>query len=94
MTAAIPAMDPRPLRTMMEMGMKMGSMKGLDVSGMEGMKMGSMQGMDMSRMGEAKPDDMKGMNMSHMTEMKPDDMKGMRPPPKPVRNANLINHLR
>jgi CopA family copper-resistance protein len=77
MTAAIPAMDPRPVRTMMEMGMKMDSMKGIDMAGMGGMKMGSMPGMDMSGMGEANADDMKGMDMSHMAGMKSDDMKGM-----------------
>jgi CopA family copper-resistance protein len=54
MAAAIPAMDPRPVRTMMEMGMKMDSMKGMDMSGMGG----------------AKADDMKGMDMSHMAGMK------------------------
>jgi FtsP/CotA-like multicopper oxidase with cupredoxin domain len=44
MTAAIPPLDPRPMRTMMDMGMgdmagmKMGSMAGMDTSGTAGMK--------------------------------------------------------
>jgi len=44
MTAMVPPMDPRPMRTMVDMGMgKMG-----------GMKMGNMAGMDMSGMGGRK----------------------------------------
>ena len=45
MTAAIPPMDPFPMRTMADMGMgnmkgmKMGQMKGMDMSGMAGMSM-------------------------------------------------------
>jgi FtsP/CotA-like multicopper oxidase with cupredoxin domain len=44
MTAVIPPMDPRPMRTMMDMGMgnmagmKMGATAGMDMSGMDGMK--------------------------------------------------------
>jgi FtsP/CotA-like multicopper oxidase with cupredoxin domain len=64
LTAAVPAMDPRPKRTMMDMGMnmsemhgmKMGDMNGMDMSGMSGMNMTDMKGMDMSRT--------KGMQMS------------------------------
>jgi len=50
MTAVIPAMDPRPVRTMMDMGMKMDSMKGMDMSQMGEMKMDGMKGMDMPGM--------------------------------------------
>jgi CopA family copper-resistance protein len=44
MTAAVPPMDPRPMRTMVDMGMgnmagmKMGDKAGMDMSGMDGMK--------------------------------------------------------
>lgn len=44
MTAPVPLMDPRPMRTMMDMGMgnmagmKMGDMAGMDMSGVDGMK--------------------------------------------------------
>jgi len=47
LAAAIPPMDPRPTRTMMDMdmgstaGMKMGGMEGMDMSGMKGMQMGA-----------------------------------------------------
>jgi CopA family copper-resistance protein len=68
MAGAIPPMDPRPVRTMMDMGMSMSSMKRMDMSGMMG---DDMKGMDMSGM---KDGDMKGMDMSGM---KDGDMKGM-----------------
>ncbi len=44
MTAAVPPMDPRPMRTMVDMGMgnmagmKMGGMVGMNMSGVDGMK--------------------------------------------------------
>jgi CopA family copper-resistance protein len=44
MTAAVPPMDPRPMRTMVDMGMgkmagmKMGGMAGMNMSGVDGMK--------------------------------------------------------
>lgn len=55
MTAAIPPMDPRPMRTMLDMGMgnmagrKMEDMAGMDMSGKDGMNTHnqSMAGMDM-----------------------------------------------
>ncbi len=52
MQAPIPAMDPRPLVTMADMGMgsmagmKMGGMKGMDHDEVRGMKPGEMAGMD------------------------------------------------
>jgi len=51
MTAAIPPMDPRPLRTMSDMGMggmQHGSMSGMDHGSMPGMNHGSMPGMEAS----------------------------------------------
>jgi CopA family copper-resistance protein len=50
MAAAIPAMDPRPMRTMSDMGMgqmEHGSMPGMDMGSMPGMNHGSMPGMSM-----------------------------------------------
>jgi CopA family copper-resistance protein len=79
MTAPIPPMDPRPLRTMADMGMG-----GMDHGSMSGMKMdhGSMPGMKMDR------ESMPGMKMDHidhgsMSGMKMDhgsmmDMPGMK----------------
>jgi CopA family copper-resistance protein len=51
MTAEVPSLDPRPLLTMVDMGMGH-DMAGMDMSGMKGMDHGSMQGMnhDMSNM--------------------------------------------
>jgi FtsP/CotA-like multicopper oxidase with cupredoxin domain len=48
MTAAVPPMDPRPMRTMVDMGMgnmagmKKGGMAGMDMSGVDGMKKSDM----------------------------------------------------
>jgi CopA family copper-resistance protein len=46
MTAAIPPMDPRPQRTMVDMGMamEMGGTKGMDMASMPGMSMADMPG--------------------------------------------------
>lgn len=44
LVAAVPPMDPRPTRTMMDMGM--GSMAGMKMGGMKGMDTAGMQGMD------------------------------------------------
>jgi CopA family copper-resistance protein len=55
LAAVVPPLDPRPKRTMMDMGM--------DMSNMKGMKMGGMKGMDMSdKKGTTMPS-MKGMQM-------------------------------
>jgi CopA family copper-resistance protein len=43
MTAAVPPLDPRPLRTMVDMGM--GGMPGMNMAGIDGMKSDDMQGM-------------------------------------------------
>jgi CopA family copper-resistance protein len=58
MAAAVPPIDPRPMRTMMDMGM----------GNMAGMKMGDTAGMDMSGMGGMNMDDQSkaGMDMGHM----------------------------
>jgi CopA family copper-resistance protein len=69
MTAAIPPMDPRPMRTMQDMGMEHGSMGGMpmDHGSMPGMGHGSPSGMPMdhgsiSGMGHRSPS---GMPMDH-----------------------------
>ena len=81
LTAAIPPMDPRPMRTMNDMGM--GDMAGMDnMSGMSGSSTGaSMPGMDMS--GSAPPpvtpapsSSMPGMNMGSASMA---NMPGMAP---------------
>jgi CopA family copper-resistance protein len=76
MTAMVPPMDPRPMRTMVDMGMgKMG-----------GMKMGNMAGMDMSGMDGKKEKDMPASSkndsvakgMSGSTEKDKQGMTGMK----------------
>jgi CopA family copper-resistance protein len=72
MQAEVPPLDPRPLLTMMDMGMGH-DMAGMDMSGMKGMDHGSMQGMnhDMSNMPGMDHGSMQGMNrdMSNMQGM-------------------------
>ena len=51
-TAVVPPMDPRPLRTMADMGTKMKGMKRMDGSDMKDMR--DMSGMDMSKMKDMK----------------------------------------
>jgi len=67
MTAKVPPMDPRPMRTMMDMGM--GGMAGMKMAGMDGMK-----GMDMPTKGKSDATQqgmMAGMDMgdSNMASM-------------------------
>jgi FtsP/CotA-like multicopper oxidase with cupredoxin domain len=72
MTAEVPPMDPRPVRTMQDMGM---SMAGMKMSGMKGMDMSDMKGMDMAVTKDTNKSGMKGMDMAGMKGM---DMSGMR----------------
>jgi CopA family copper-resistance protein len=86
LSAAVPPMDPRPMRTMTDMGMGNMDMGDMDMGSgakgqgqMPGMKMDGMAGMDMP----PKPKDqaaVPGMNMEGMKDMpgmKMDDMPGM-----------------
>jgi CopA family copper-resistance protein len=73
LVAAVPPMDPRPTRTMMDMGMNMSGMK------TGGMKTGGMKGMDMSG---TKMDGSKGMQMSRGIGLTPFPQPG--PNTKPV----------
>jgi CopA family copper-resistance protein len=91
MTATVPPMDPRPMRTMVDMGMgnmagmKMGGTAGMDMSGVDGMKEKDMpasgkntadkQGMSGMNMGQQP---MAGMDMgSHTAKHDMKDMAGM-----------------
>jgi FtsP/CotA-like multicopper oxidase with cupredoxin domain len=81
MTAAIPPMDPRPMRTMKDMGMEHGSMGGMQMnhgtmpgmghgspSGMQQMNHGSMPGMNHGATGgmqQMNHGSMRGMQMDH-----------------------------
>ena len=72
MTAEVPPMDPRPVRTLQDMGM---SMAGMKMSGMKGMDKSDMKGMDMSVTKDTNMSGMKGMDMSDMKGM---DMSGIK----------------
>ena len=74
MTAEIPKLDPMPLLTHADMGMNMGSMKGMDHSTMD-MSNGSMQGMDHTKMNMGNGS-MQGMDHSKMN-MSGGKMQGM-----------------
>jgi CopA family copper-resistance protein len=65
MRAEVPMMDPRPMRTMQDMGM--GNMKGMKMEDMAGMDMSAMHGKNMPEYGKhaASSDDMAGMKMDH-----------------------------
>jgi FtsP/CotA-like multicopper oxidase with cupredoxin domain len=102
MTAEIPAMDPRPLRTMADMGMGgMGHMKGMDMSGMTSQQMPGMKGMndksmpDMKDMnaGSIKDGAASGMSQTHVD--KPgtplvDQLAGKTPFPQPGPNTTRL----
>jgi FtsP/CotA-like multicopper oxidase with cupredoxin domain len=87
LTAPVPAIDPVPNLTHLDMGMDMSSMSGMNHSGHDMSSMGgeNMKGMDHSKMKMG--GDMKGMDHSKMkmgnmkgmdhSKMKMDDMKGM-----------------
>ena len=78
MTAAVPPMDPVPLRTMMDMGMPMGNMKGMKMGGMEGMDMSGVGGMTKKDMSapNGKPENKKEQSMAGM-DMGGQSMSGM-----------------
>lgn len=75
MTAAIPPMDPRPLRTMVDMGM--GNMSGMNMAGMDGMKKEDMEGMPGMDMGNANKGAMRAMNMNESSNTDKQSMAGM-----------------
>jgi CopA family copper-resistance protein len=70
MQAEVPALDPRSLLTMMDMGMGH-NMAGMDMSGMKGMDHGSMEGMGHGR------DNMKGAEQGGSSATSPGSMQGM-----------------
>ncbi|RSC25453.1 copper resistance system multicopper oxidase [Pseudomonas putida] len=88
MQAAVPAVDPRPLISMSDMGMDHGSMAGMDHGKMAGMDQGSMAGMDHSKMAgmdHGSMGDMGGATQSHPASETNNplvDMQTMSPTPK------------
>ncbi len=79
LSAPVPAVDPRPLLTMDDMGMGgMGDMAGMDHSKMAGMEHDSMQGMSGMDGGAMQGmDNMAGMDHSKMAGMDHGSMQGM-----------------
>jgi len=92
MTAPIPPMDPRPVRTMVDMGM--GNMAGMNMAGMDGMNQNDMAGMNM--IGNGAPAQKKiGSEMENMPGMNMGKTPGMKMEPKPAAKlpANVIGRL-
>ncbi len=69
LAAPVPALDPRPLLTMTDMGMDHGAMAGMSSDAMQGMDHGAMAGMS--------SDAMQGMDHGAMAAMSSDAMQGM-----------------
>ncbi|MDD2090423.1 copper resistance system multicopper oxidase [Pseudomonas guariconensis] len=86
--APVPAVDPRPLISMGDMGMDHGSMTGMDHGQMAGMDHGSMAGMDHSQMAGMDHGSMAGMDGAMQTHPASEtnnplvDMQTMTPTPK------------
>ncbi len=85
LAAPVPALDPRPLLTMADMGMDHGAMAGMSSDAMQGMDHGAMagmssdamQGMDHGAMAGMSPGAMQGMDHGAMAAMSSDAMQGM-----------------
>ncbi|WP_186108242.1 copper resistance system multicopper oxidase [Burkholderia gladioli] len=85
LAAPVPALDPRPLLTMADMGMDHGAMAGMSPDAMQGMDHGAtagmssdaMQGMDHGATAGMSSDAMQGMDHGAMAGMSPDAMQGM-----------------
>ena len=77
MQAAVPAVDPRPLISMSDMGMDHGSMAGMDHGNMAGMDHSKMAGMDHGNMAGMDHSKMAGMDHGSMAGMDHSKMAGM-----------------
>jgi len=75
--APVPAVDPRPIIAMSDMGMDHGSMGGMDHGSMAGMDQGSMAGMDHGSMAGMDHSKMAGMDHGSMAGMDHSKMTGM-----------------
>lgn len=101
LSAAVPSMDPRPKRTMMDMGMNMSGMKGMDMSamkGMDGMKGMDMPGMQVSDGFMTHPGsggEMRSMQVTReiMAEMSMKDSVGRTPFPQPGPNTLPVESM-
>ncbi|GLO47687.1 copper resistance system multicopper oxidase [Pseudomonas putida] len=75
--APVPAVDPRPLISMSDMGMDHGGMGGMDHGSMAGMDHGDMAGMDHGNMAGMDHGNMAGMDHGNMAGMDHGSMAGM-----------------
>jgi CopA family copper-resistance protein len=89
MVAEIPPMDPRPMRTMADMGMAMAGMAGMNMAGMDGMKASDMPAMTKGKSPGADEHSMAGMDMgsSTMGAMLMGNAAGTMPFPQPRPNT-------
>jgi CopA family copper-resistance protein len=84
MTAAIPPIDPFPIRAMADMGMGgMAQMKGMKMSGMSSDQMPGMKDMQMNGTSQNSMPEMKDMDMSGMRDGALDPLAGKTPLPQP-----------
>ncbi len=90
LAAVIPPMDPRPMRTMADMGMSSMAHGAMDHSRMTGPSQQGMAGMDHSKMTGTSQQDMAGMDHSKMPGMSQQGMTGMRHP-VPSSNADGVD---
>ena len=85
LTAPVPPMDPRPLLTMVDMGM--GSMAGMETGNPPGMKMGTRGASPQSQPASTNFETMPGMNMGEMPGME----MGAEPAAKPAAPAAVAS---
>jgi CopA family copper-resistance protein len=92
MMAAIPPMDPFPLRTMADMGMGgMAQMKGMKMSGMSSDQMPGMKDMQINGTSQNGMPEMKDMDMSGLRDGALDPLAGKNPFPQPgLRTTQLM----
>jgi CopA family copper-resistance protein len=91
LTAPIPPMDPRPSRAMMDMGMSMGNMAGMKMSGMTGMGGMDMSGSNMPRSSTTQP--VKNDAHEMMSGMQMSGSLGMTPFPQPGPASETIMEM-
>ncbi|MHB2006581.1 MAG: copper resistance system multicopper oxidase [Acidobacteriaceae bacterium] len=94
MAAAVPPMDPRPMRTMVDMGMgdmagtKKGGMSGMDMSGVDGMKKSDMPASSKDATGKNKQN-MPGMKVGNQSMAGMDMSSNAKKPATPGAHNNM-----
>ena len=93
LSAAVPALDPRPELLMSDMGMDHGSMGGMDHGQMAGMDHSKMSGMTPGAVAGMDHSSMPGMDHSTMAGMDHGSMPGMQTHPASEYNNPLVDML-